>query len=174
MKATGIVRNLDNLGRVVIPKEIRRTLQIREGDPLEIFTDKGGEVIFRKYSHMGERSRLVDAMCETLHKTTGKDTAICDRDTVIAAHVKGKSRLVDADISDALKEVMEGRSTYRYDSSATVQLTEYGNAAVTLAVPIITAGDVMGCVVFASDDVTESDAKLAQMVAVFLANEITF
>lgn len=174
MKATGIVRNIDNLGRVVIPKEIRRTLQIREGDPLEIFTDKGGEVIFRKYSHMGERSRLADAICETLHETTGKDTVICDRDTIIAAHVKGKSRLVDADISDALKAIMEDRTTYHHDGSATVTLTEYENTTVTLAVPIITAGDVMGCVVFVSDDVSDSDTKLAQMVALFLASQITY
>ena len=84
MKATGIVRRIDDLGRVVIPKEIRRTMRIREGDPLEIYTDKDGEVIFKKYSPMGELSEFAASICETLSKTTGRITAVSDRDAVIA------------------------------------------------------------------------------------------
>ena len=84
MKATGIVRRIDDLGRVVIPKEIRRTMRIREGDPLEIFTDREGEVIFKKYSPIGELADFASQYAETLHKTCGMSVVICDRDTVIA------------------------------------------------------------------------------------------
>ena len=84
MKATGIVRRIDDLGRVVIPKEIRRTMRIREGDPLEIYTDTDGQVIFKKYSPMGELSEFAAQICDALHKTTGGIAAVCDRDAVIA------------------------------------------------------------------------------------------
>ena len=84
MKATGIVRRIDDLGRVVIPKEIRRTMRIREGDPLEIFTNTDGEVIFKKYSPIGELSPYTKQYVEVLYRTTGHPAAICDRDHVIA------------------------------------------------------------------------------------------
>ena len=85
MKATGIVRRIDDLGRVVIPKEIRRTLRIREGDPLEIFTSNDGEVIFKKYSPIGELSSFAAQYADILHKTSGKAVIVCDRDHVVAA-----------------------------------------------------------------------------------------
>ena len=84
MKATGIVRRIDDLGRVVVPKEIRRTLRIREGDPLEIFTDREGQVILKKYSPIGELSEFATGYAETLSKTTGHIACITDKDTVIA------------------------------------------------------------------------------------------
>lgn len=84
MKATGIVRRIDDLGRVVIPKEIRRTMRIREGDPLEIFTDRDGEVIFKKYSPIGELGEFASQYAETLYKTSGYPACITDRDTIIA------------------------------------------------------------------------------------------
>src|SRR5690606_11016659 len=84
MKATGIVRRIDDLGRVVIPKEIRRTLRIREGDPLEIFVDRDGEVILKKYSPIGELGDFAKEYAESLHESTGHITMICDRDTIIA------------------------------------------------------------------------------------------
>ena len=84
MKATGIVRRIDDLGRVVIPKEIRRTMRIREGDPLEIYTDREGEVIFKKYSPMGELGSFASQYAETLHKTANMSVIISDRDAVIA------------------------------------------------------------------------------------------
>ena len=85
MKATGIVRRIDDLGRVVIPKEIRRTMRIREGDPLEIYTSKDGEVIFKKYSLLGGVEEFAAQLCETLSKSTGATVAVTDRDSVIAA-----------------------------------------------------------------------------------------
>ena len=86
MKATGIVRRIDDLGRVVIPKEIRRTLRIREGDPLEIYTEKDGEVIFKKYSPMGDLGEFAGQICEAIGKNTGYIAAVCDRDAIIAVH----------------------------------------------------------------------------------------
>lgn len=93
MKATGIVRRIDDLGRVVIPKEIRRTMRIREGDPLEIFTDKDGEVIFKKYSPIGELSDFAAQICDSLHKSTDCIAAVCDRDAVIAVAGGGRREL---------------------------------------------------------------------------------
>ena len=91
MKATGIVRRIDDLGRVVIPKEIRRTMRIREGDPLEIYTEKDGEVIFKKYSPIGELANFVGAYTETVNKATGLTSIITDKDSVIAASGDRKS-----------------------------------------------------------------------------------
>ena len=94
MKATGIVRRIDDLGRVVIPKEIRRTLRIREGDPLEIYTERDGEVIFKKYSPMGDLTELASQICESISKNTGHIAVISDRDSIIA--VSGASSLSEA------------------------------------------------------------------------------
>ena len=116
MKATGIVRRIDDLGRVVIPKEIRRTMRIREGDPLEIYTDTDGQVIFKKYSPMGELSEFAAQICDALHKTTGSIAAVCDRDAVIAVAGGGKRELLDRRISRELEELMSTRGQYAADS----------------------------------------------------------
>ena len=94
MKATGIVRRIDDLGRVVIPKEIRRTMRIREGDPLEIYTDNDGEVIFKKYSPIGELSGFAGVYAEVLHKTGGAPVVVCDRDHVVAVSGIPKKELL--------------------------------------------------------------------------------
>ena len=102
MKATGIVRRIDDLGRVVIPKEIRRTLRIREGDPLEIYTEKDGEVIFKKYSPMGDLGEFAGQICEAIGKNTGYIAAVCDRDAIIAVHGVQKRELLDKRCSQEL------------------------------------------------------------------------
>ncbi len=99
MKATGIVRRIDDLGRVVIPKEIRRTMRIREGDPLEIFTDNDGEVIFKKYSPIGELSSFAGQYGEVLFKTGGYPVIICDRDHVISVAGVSKKELIERRVS---------------------------------------------------------------------------
>ena len=95
MKATGIVRRIDDLGRVVIPKEIRRTMRIREGDPLEIYTDREGEVIFKKYSPIGELVSFAAQYADTLNKTCGMSVVITDRDVVIACAGVSKKEYTD-------------------------------------------------------------------------------
>ena len=116
MKATGIVRRIDDLGRVVIPKEIRRTMRIREGDPLEIFTDKDGELIFKKYSPIGELGDFAAQICDSLRNSTDSIAAVCDRDGIIAIAGGGKRELLDKPISTQLAAIMESRSVYRHSS----------------------------------------------------------
>ena len=112
MKATGVVRRIDDLGRVVIPKEIRKTLRIKEGDPLEIFTDKEGEVILKKYSPIGELSEFATEYAETLAKTTGHIACITDRDTVIAVSGGPKKEFLEQGVSSELEKIMEDKEKY--------------------------------------------------------------
>ena len=177
MKATGIVRRIDDLGRVVIPKEIRRVLRIREGDPLEIFTEKDGEVIFKKYSPMGELAEFAAQICESLHKTTGAVAAICDRDTVIAVAGGNRRELMEKRISPQLEQIMENRSVYGAESRVSMPAAEgNGEMCVSVAAPILSAGDVLGCVLFvAPKDTTPfgvTEQKLAQTVAGFLGKQM--
>ena len=177
MKATGIVRRIDDLGRVVIPKEIRRTMRIREGDPLEIYTDKDGEVIFKKYSPIGELSDFAAQICDSLHKSTDAIAAVCDRDTVIAISGGARRELMDKRISAELEHIMEGRSTYRYDGSSSISVSDSAdNFCVSVAAPVISEGDVMGCVMFVSPrnsaPCTDIEYKLAQTVASFLGKQM--
>lgn len=176
MKATGIVRRIDDLGRVVIPKEIRRTMRIREGDSLEIYTDKDGEVIFKKYSPMGELSSFAAQLCETLNKTTGQTTAVIDRDSVIAASGPARREIFEKRISEELERIMEGRQVYQYkQGEARVPVTDGGNLFTDVAAPIISEGDVSGCVIFVSNGegtTGETEYKLAQTVAGFLGRQM--
>ena len=177
MKATGIVRRIDDLGRIVIPKEIRRVLRIREGDPLEIFTEKDGEVIFKKYSPMGELGSFAAQICESLHKTTGEPALICDRDSVIAVSGAPRKELLEKRISAGLEQLMENRGVYRDETGGSIIVTEScAHLYVSLAAPILSSGDVMGCVVFLSEKGAapqgETELKLAQMVAGFLGRQM--
>ena len=114
MKATGIVRRIDDLGRVVIPKEIRRTMRIREGDPLEIYTSRDGEVIFKKYSLLGGMEDFAGQLCETMSRSTGSICAVTDRDAVIAVAGGGKRELQGKRITPELEQIMESRRIYQY------------------------------------------------------------
>ena len=109
MRATGIVRRIDDLGRVVVPKEIRRTLRIREGDPLEIFTDREGEIILKKYSPIGELGQFAGEYAESLSQATGHLVCITDRDHVIAASGQGKREFENKPISKQLEMMIEDR-----------------------------------------------------------------
>ena len=106
MKATGIVRRIDELGRVVIPKEIRRTMRIREGDPLEIYTTREGEVIFKKYSLIGGLEDFAAQFCDVLNRSSGFTAAVTDRDAIIAITGSGKRELLGKPLSDALAQVI--------------------------------------------------------------------
>lgn len=178
MKATGIVRRIDDLGRVVIPKEIRRTLHIRESDPLEIFTNNDGEVIFKKYSPMGELSSFAGQLCETMHKTTNQITVITDRDSIISVSGAPRRELSEKRISGELSEVMEGRQAYcRQEGDKALPVAEgISEYSVAIAVPILSEGDVMGCVVFLSGNGSapagEVENKLALTVAGFLGKQM--
>ena len=111
MKATGIVRRIDDLGRVVIPKEIRRTLRIREGDPLEIFTDREGEVILKKYSPIGELGEFATEYVESLHQTVGHISCVADKDAIVAVSGGARKEYLDKSISSDLEHAMEMKKT---------------------------------------------------------------
>ncbi len=148
MKATGIVRRIDDLGRVVIPKEIRRTMRIREGDPLEIYTDREGEVIFKKYSPIGELASFAAQYAETLYKTCSLSVVITDRDAVIASAGVSKKEYNDKSLSTPLEEVIENRGLYVYREGNELMpvLADGGSHYVNCAMPIISEGDIVGCV----------------------------
>lgn len=183
MKATGIVRRIDDLGRVVIPKEIRRTMRIREGDPLEIYTDREGEVIFKKYSPIGELASFAAQYAETLHKTCSLSVVICDRDAVIACSGVPKKDYTDKALSDELEQIIEGRSFYfhRENDTPVPVLAEGGGHYVSCAMPILSEGDIVGCVASVTDqtqnmrhDVPDSEveSKLILTAAGFLGKQL--
>ena len=178
MKATGIVRRVDDLGRIVIPKEIRRTLRIREGDPLEIYTEKDGGVIFRKYSPMGELQEFAAQMCEAIGGATGHIAAIADRDTIIALSGAPKRELVDKPNSTELEKLMEQRRHYLYQPGESVIRASETSEKYHLgaASPILSQGDLMGCVMLLlqehDEPLSESDRILAQTAAGFLGKQM--
>lgn len=178
MKATGIVRRIDDLGRVVIPKEIRRTMRIREGDPLEIYTEKDGEVIFKKYSPMGELADFAGQICETLSKTTGGIAAVSDRDTIIYVSGAPRKELLERRVSGELEQLMEGRQVYRRTEGSEMLTAADGieKYSISIAAPILSEGDVMGSVLFLATEEGQSlgevEYKIAQTVAGFLGKQM--
>ncbi len=177
MKATGIVRRIDDLGRVVIPKEIRRTMRIREGDPLEIFTGPGEEVVFKKYSPVGEMSEFAVQYAEVMARVSGTAVLICDRDHVIAVAGASKKEWLERRLSGQLEQAMEERQTVvqRGDGQALRPVESNDRTAAVMA-PILAAGDIAGCVCFLSDErgtaPSESDVRLAQVAAGFLGKQM--
>ena len=175
MRATGIVRRIDDLGRVVVPKEIRRTLRIREGDPLEIFTDREGEIILKKYSPIGELGVFARQYADTLAQTTGYTVCITDRDQIIA-----KKDIVGKAISKKLDEVIEGRTAISAtkDEKRYVSLTEEDNEDFEsqMITPIICEGDAIGSVAILCKDprskMGEVEQKLANSAAGFLGKQM--
>ena len=182
MKATGIVRRIDDLGRVVIPKEIRRTMRIKEGDPLEIYTDREGEVIFKKYSPIGEMQEFASRYAEALQKTSSIPIFVCDRDAVIAVAGTSKREYIDHKISKGLEEIIESRTLYvkggRRDPVSIIG--DGGTHYVNCAMPILCEGDIIGCVISgwqydistAGKISDEIEAKLIQTAGLFLGKQM--
>ena len=180
MKATGIVRRIDDLGRVVIPKEIRRTLRIREGDPLEIFTDREGEIILKKYSPIGELSAFAKQYAESLAQTMGCLVCVCDMDQIIASAGTGKKDLQDKYISRPLEKQLGDRSQImaalgdkKYVAITDSQEEEYEYEIICA---IICEGDVIGGVILLSKDAKkklgELEQKMAACAAGFLGRQM--
>lgn len=180
MKATGIVRRIDDLGRVVVPKEIRRTLRIREGDPLEIFTDREGEIILKKYSPIGELSQFAGQYAESMAQNTGCLVCITDKDHVVAAAGSGRKDFDGKGISKQLENVITERKNFmaRQGDTGFVKVTaddmeEYTAQAVST---IICEGDAIGAVVLYSKEekgqIGETEVKLAKVAAGFLGRQM--
>ena len=180
MKATGIVRRIDDLGRVVIPKEIRRTLRIKEGTPLEIFTDREGEIILKKYSPIGELSLFAKEYAEALSLSTGILSCITDHDQIVAAAGPGSKELVGKMISDQLEEVIDNRETKCLNPKdrGKIPVTEDQPAPPGFQVihPINAAGDAIGSVILIGKSDKEtlgtSEKLLVQTAAGFLGRQM--
>ncbi|MBR5947402.1 MAG: stage V sporulation protein T [Clostridia bacterium] len=190
MKATGIVRRIDELGRVVIPKEIRRTLRIREGDALEIYTDREGGVILKKYSLVGELGDFAKEYAESLHQAVGHIAVICDKDSIVAAagssrkeHSLGAALAPEKPISDALDEVIamrKGQTRIAAKGEAMLPVTVGENASerytAQLIQPILAGGDAIGAVLLLSKEqnavFSPADIKVAETAASFLGRQM--
>lgn len=182
MKATGVVRRIDDLGRVVIPKEIRKTLRIKEGDPLEIFTDKEGEVILKKYSPIGELSEFATTYAETIAKTTGHITCITDKDTVIAVSGGAKKDFFEKNLSKELEEVLENKEVFKSKENNEIAIPVTQNEGreriynSQVIYPIISDGDSIGSVILISKEpntkMGDAEYKVAQSAATFLGNHL--
>ena len=183
MKATGVVRRIDDWGRIVIPKEIRRTLRIKEGDPLEIFTDKEGEVILKKYSPIGELSEFATGYAETLSRTTGHIACITDKDSVIAVSGGSKKEFLEKSLSPELEKIMDNKEIYtsKENNELSIPITQNENNKNRLynsqvIYPIISDGDVIGSVILLSKDqntkMGNTELKVVQSAAGFLSSQM--
>ncbi len=179
MKATGIVRRIDELGRVVIPKEIRRTLRIKEGDPLEIFTDRD-ELMLKKYSPIATLERFSKATARSLNDLSGKLAVICDTDGVLHAFGEGKKELDGKRLSPEMDAILKERRSYMAsvsESGDILPITSGNEEGVTaqIIVPIVSNGDCLGAVVILSfkegAKMDASDMSLARLTADILANQ---
>jgi len=183
MKATGIVRRIDDLGRVVIPKEIRRTLRIREGDPLEIFVDREGEVILKKYSPIGELGEFAKEYADSLYEALGHIACIADRDQIIAVAGGAKKEFLNKRIGAAVEKVMDerrsvlinqpGQEAYCVICLGDEEECKYSAEVIA---PIIAEGDPIGAVIIISKEATtkftDLEMKLAETAASFLAKQM--
>jgi len=179
VKATGIVRRIDDLGRVVIPKEIRKTLHIREGDPLEIFVDRDGEVILKKYSPIGELGEFAQEYADSLYENSGHITIICDRDGVVAVAGVSKKAWVDKPVTGLIEQCMqERRSVVAVTGGKQNEDTgeEEWDLQVMAIAPIIAQSDPIGAVVLGSSDaateMSDIELKLVETAASFLAKQM--
>ena len=181
MKATGVVRRIDDLGRIVIPKEIRKTLRIKEGDPLEIFTDREGQVILKKYSPIGELSEFATEYAETLAKTTGHIACITDKDTVIAVSGGSKKEYLEQGISKDIERIMDDKEIYesKDNNNISIPITKNNDSKRNYSqviYPIISDGDAIGTVILLSKDektkMNEVEKKVVQSAANFLGSQM--
>ena len=182
MKATGIVRRIDDLGRVVIPKEIRRTLRIREGDPLEIFTDREGGVILKKYSPIGELSDFSKEYADSLQQTIGHIILVTDKDNIISVSGASKKEYMDRKVSTELEKVMEDRKATIFGEGTNKLIAIYddeeleGKYSAEVIAPIIAEGDAIGAVIIVCEEngnkFGDLELKLAETAASFLGKQM--
>lgn len=179
MKATGIVRRIDELGRVVIPKEIRRTLRIKEGDPLEIFTDKD-ELMLKKYSPIATLDKFSESTAKSLNDLSGYLALICDTDEVLHAFGEGKKEVSKKNLSESMDRIMKERRSYIANLSEGGSIVPVANNSdlnitAEIIVPIVSGGDCLGAVALLSEEEggkMEQDAiKLCQLTAEILASQ---
>jgi len=179
LKATGMIRKIDDLGRVVIPKEIRKTLRIREGDPMEIYVEKNGEIILKRFAPLGDIVDEVICLANVLAKNTGFSVYITDTQTVIAVSSKNKKNNLDRQITEELLNILEERSLFINKGENEIKITEKDSANSYLSQvisPIISDGDIIGSIIFFSEgtrkNATETELKMLQVATEFLSNQM--
>jgi len=176
MKATGIVRRIDDLGRIMIPKEIRRTLRIKDGDPFEIFIEDGG-VFYKKYSPMGELKDFAQTYADSLYKTTGNVCIITDRDSIIVVSGMSKKEFLDKPVSSKLERIMDDREKlFTNTESINIIEEQITNFHSMIVYPIISEGDAVGSVILAENktniDFGAVEGKLIENAVIFLGKRI--
>ena len=181
MKATGIVRRIDDVGRVVIPKEIRRTMRIREGDPLEIFTDREGGVILKKYSPIGELNRFAGEYAESVHNILGEGTLITDTDQVVAVSGVSKKEYMEKKLSPEIEEIIQDKKTRivkEHENPYPITGDDEGRTSYfsQIIVPIVSQGDAIGSVIVFSKEkgrlLGDIELRTAEVGANFLARQM--
>ena len=186
MKATGIVRRIDDLGRVVIPKELRRTLRIREGDPLEIYVNRDGEVILKKYSPLCELGNFAKEFTEAINEAVGKTVLMADRDSIISVSGAPKKDFIGKSIGQGIELAMQERKSLarQYDAAPSpkgeIVYEDNGEDSYRfineLIVPIVSQGDAVGAIVIASKNASEGigevESKLCETASAFLAKQM--
>ena len=181
MKATGVVRRIDDLGRIVIPKEIRKVLRIKEGDPIEIFTGREGEVILKKYSPIEELTDFSKEYCESLQQVIGHIVLICDKDAFVSVSGAPKKEYIERKVSSELEKIMDDRKTVLLSRANNTVIplhnddeeTSYNSQVIS---PIIAEGDAIGAVLIISKEdgekFTDLELKLAETAAAFLGKQM--
>ena len=182
MKATGIVRRIDELGRVVIPKEIRRNFKIREGEPLEIFVEQNGEVILKKYSPIRELGHVVKEYADSLYEVMGHIACIADRDKVITVAGSPEKEFVNRSLSAAVEQVMQTRKSVVIHDTAQHEYYRDANEesasrfSSEVIAPIISEGEAIGAVIMGSKNseikLGDLELKLVETAAGFLAKHL--
>ncbi|MDD2215157.1 MAG: stage V sporulation protein T [Eubacteriales bacterium] len=181
MKATGIVRRIDDLGRVVIPKEIRRTMRIREGDPLEIYTDREGGVILKKYSPINELNQFAGEFIDSAYSILGDAMVVTDTDQVVAVSGGSRKDYLDKRISTEIEKIIQGKTSRLVnDGEAILPITleegENGDYKSQIVVPIISQGDPIGSVIYFTKEngrqLGDVELKTAEIGAHLLAKQM--
>ncbi|SFR07151.1 stage V sporulation protein T [Desulfoscipio geothermicus] len=175
MKATGIVRRIDDLGRVVIPKEIRRTMRIRDGEPLEIYVDREGEVILKKYAPINDLTEHAKGYADSLHEALGHVVCITDRDEIIAVSGGFKKDLLKKPIGNMLEDIINSRQTKMLEEDHSFTTDERVVLKSSVVSPIIANGEPIGAVIITSSkegQIGNLENKLAETAASFLAKQM--
>lgn len=179
MKATGIVRRIDELGRIVIPKEIRRTFKIREGTPMEIFSNDNGELVLKKYSPVMEIGEISNDVCESIYQALENNVLICDKDNVVSCSGSStfKKQFLHKNITLALEKIIEERKPVLLNSSENASLIniikEEVNYKSLIILPLVASGDTYGAIILVGENAFSNvEVKLLQGFANFIAFQI--